>query len=549
MRRSNNWRLLLLSLFVFFILPASAQQLSKPKLVVTLVVDPLSPQWIDKYNQHFGEGGILKLLNQGYEFRNASTGQFLANRASSISTISTGAPASIHGIVGQSWYDRLKKDETFSTEDYQSADFVNFGQGGRHSPHHLLVTTLGDQIKLHTQGKVISISLEPEAAILGGAHRTDGTFWFDSQSGSWTSNSRFIPKLPDWVIDFNNQNHGDQILKKEWELITGPNYFSSAQPDSNPFEIGLYGDYTSFPYKLSRMKKNTTEGQYEILKHTPFGNEFLAEFAISAIENEDLGNDEHTDYLSLTFTSFNKIIKNYGSDSQEAADAIVRLDMEIQHILYVLKESLGKENFVVILTGTHGSSMNIDHASSQGLPAGKFRARNAIALLNSYLSAIYGENYWIESYIDQQFYLDHTIIDQNQIPISEIQEKSARFLTQFKGISNAYTANQLNMMSVYSSEGSCFLDAYHTKRSGDILINLQPGWIQDGDFVTDHLSTYAYDQKVPLVFYGVNIPVGFTNDPVYLKNISSTVCDICNLPLPSGNQGKSLLNYFTQTLD
>jgi len=84
MRRSNNWRLLLLSLFVFFILPASAQQLSKPKLVVTLVVDPLSPQWIDKYNQHFGEGGILKLLNQGYEFRNASTGQFLANRASSI---------------------------------------------------------------------------------------------------------------------------------------------------------------------------------------------------------------------------------------------------------------------------------------------------------------------------------------------------------------------------------------------------------------------------------------------------------------------------------
>ena len=136
-------------------------------------------------------------------------------------------------------------------------------------------------------------------------------------------------------------------MKKEWELISGSNYFSSAQPDSNPFEFGMYGNYTSFPYKLSRMKKNTTEGQYEVLKHTPYGNELVADFAKSAIENEELGADENTDYLCITFTAFNKIIKNYGSDSQEAADAIVRLDMDIQHILYVLNESFGKENIKI----------------------------------------------------------------------------------------------------------------------------------------------------------------------------------------------------------
>lgn len=535
--------------FILFVtvLPLNAQKLARPRLVVSIVVDPLSSEWIHKYKEHFSDGGFLKLLNEGIEFKNARTDQFLASRPSSLAMLSTGAPASVHGIVGFSWYNRLRRDETFCTEDYRSTDFVNFNQGTRHSSHHLLVTSIGDQIKQNTLGKVISASLEPDGAILGGAHRTDGTYWFDSRSGNWTSNTRFIQKLPDWVIDFNKNNRGDNLLNSEWKLITGPNSFESAQEDSNPYEIGMFGDNTSFPYKLSRMKRNSTEGQYEVLKHTPFGNTLLADFAIAAIQNENLGSDNETDYLNLTFTGFHKIVKHYGPDSQEAADAIVRLDLEIQHILYILEDNIGKENVIVVFTATHGSSWNVDRAMSLGLPAGKFRARNAIALLNSYLSAIYGENYWIESYIDQQFYLDHSLIDQNQIPISEIQEKSARFLTQFKGIANAYTAYQFNLMNVYAPEGSIFLDAYHVKRSGDILINLQPGWIQDGEFVSDHLSTYAYDQEIPLIFWGKELKQSVINENVSLKDIASTLCEICNLPYPSGNQGQSLLHYLTQS--
>lgn len=237
----------------------------------------------------------------------------------------------------------------------------------------------------------------------------------------------------------------------------------------------------------------------------------------------------------------------YGPDSQEAVDALVRLDLEIQHLLYVIEELIGKENVIVVFTATHGSGWNVDHALTQKLPAGKFRVRNAIALLNSYLSAIYGENYWIESYINQQIYLDQTLIDKNKIPIAEIQEQAARFLTQFQGVANAYTATQLNALQISETTESALIKAFHMKRSGDILLNLQPGWIQDGNFVTDHLSDYTYDQHIPLIFWGGGTEHGKSSSRVSLLNIAPTLSDLCSLPYPSGSTNPSITELILTT--
>lgn len=526
----------------------SAQEPGQPKLILTIAVDPLSPEWIKKNQSYFGSGGLNRLYEEGLVFNRASVNHSLANRSSSVATISSGAPPSTHGIVGTSWYDRLKRDEVYCTEDYQSTDFANFNSGTRHSSHRLLVTTVGDQIYQRTNGKVISASLEPDAAILGGGHQSDGTYWLDSQTGHWTSNSRFIPKLPQWVIGFNIQNLADQLMTENWDLLIGAPY-GSANPDNSPFEIGLLGDYTAFPYRLNRMKRNTTDGAYEVIRHTPAGNKLLTEFAIQAIEHEKLGQKEQTDWLFLTYSSFSKIISLYGPESQEAADAIVRLDMEIQNLLFVLEESLGKENVLVVFTATHGSSWNVNQAMNDKLPSGKFRVRNAIALLNSYLSAIYGENYWIESYINQQIYLDQTAIDKNKIPIIEIQEQAARFLIQFRGVANAYSSYQLNALQLDGQSDYPVLEGFHTKRSGDIIIQLQPGWVQDGDFVSDHLSPYAYDQQIPLIFWGYGISAQTESTPIYLKNIAPTLCDLCELTYPNGCRSESFYDYLRTNLE
>ena len=210
--------------------------------------------------------------------------------------------------------------------------------------------------------------------------------------------------------------------------------------------------------------------------------------------------------------------------------------------VYILEENVGRENVLLLFTASHGSSWNTDLANSRGLPSGRFRARNAIALLNSYLSAIYGENYWVESYLNQQIYLDQTLIDQNKIPIEDIQEKAARFMTQFQGISDAYTADRIHSAKIMNPSGSIYQNAYHSNRSGDILIALKPGWIQDGDFVSDHLSPYPYDQKIPLIIWGGNTHSKTIKEPVQLIDIAPTFSDLLGIPPPNSCIGHSFLN-------
>lgn len=525
----------------FLINPGYSQDYTPPKLIVTFMVDPLNPSWIEQMKDQMGSGGIKKLLDQGIVFTQAHTGQFLSNRSSSSASLATGAPPSIHGIVGMSWYDRLKKEEIYSTEDYLVRTNRDFGNRAKHSIKNLFVTSFGDQIKTYSEGKVISVCLEPDGAILGGGHQTDGVYWFDSYSGNWISNSKFISPIPQWVIDFNNSNQPDKYLKQEWDLLSGTSEYPNAEPDKSPFEIGLFGGGHTFPYKLKRLKKNSTEGEYEILRHTPFGNTLTADFAIAALSNERLGTDESTDYLNITFTACEKIISKYGYESQEASDAFLRLDQEIQHLIYVLEELVGRDNVIILFTASHGSSWNTDLAKSRGFPAGRFRARNSIALLNSYLSAIYGENFWIESYINQQIYLDQTLIDQNQISIEEIQEKAARFITQFQAVSDAYTADRLSAAKVINPNGSIYQNSFHSNRSGDILIVLKPGWIQDGDFVSDHLSPFPYDQNIPLIIWGGGFVSKRINDPVRLIDIAPTFSELSGVPPPNGSVGKSFV--------
>ena len=141
--------------------------------------------------------------------------------------------------------------------------------------------------------------------------------------------------------------------------------------------------------------------------------------------------DDSPDILLVSFSAISNLARKFGPESMEVMDAVVRLDSEIAKLLKTLEEKVGKENVLAFFTGTHGCSWNVDYARSIGLPAGRFRAMNAVALTNSYLSALYGENQWIENYRNQQVYLDQTLIDQNNLTLPDIQEKAARFLNQF----------------------------------------------------------------------------------------------------------------------
>ena len=513
-----------------------------PKLVLGIVADPMGHDWIDKYWEYLGPDGFKKLVNQGTVFEHADLKHFLAGTGPSHASISTGTTPDKHGIIADRWYDRLTKQETSSTKDYLAQTIGSNSRAGKHSLKQLLTPTFGDALKesVYTDSKVISIALKPEAAMLIAGHLADGCFWFDTSSGNWVSSSVYTDNLPNWVTSINNKSKPDEIISKDWDLYLPEANYINCNPDNQEFEFGFFSVYSEFPYKLKKLKRASINQDYEILLDMPAGNSLTAEMAISAFYNEKMGLDNDPDLLLVSFSAISGLINRFGPESREVMDAVIRLDTEIGRLLLAVEERIGKENFLVFLTSTHGSSWNVDYYRDMGLPAGRFRSLNAIALTNSYLSALYGENQWIENYMNQQVYLDQTLVDQNDLSLPEIEEKTSRFLNQFEGVASALPADRMINASISNHQGSIIQNSFYPSRSGDILIILKPGWIEDGEQVSDFQSPYPYDTRVPLIWWGMDIEPKKVQEEVGIQDIAATILQLLKISFPTSGSGKSL---------
>ncbi|NJO69780.1 MAG: hypothetical protein HC830_11305, partial [Bacteroidetes bacterium] len=247
--------------------------------------------------------------------------------------------------------------------------------------------------------------------------------------------------------------------------------------DDNPYEVGLMGRRT-FPYPLYELggTKNKDKFNYRLLKSTPFGNSLTADFAINTIVNEGLGKDDNTDLLMLSFSATESIGQNFGTSSIEVMDAFLKLDEDIAHFLTFIDTEIGKHNVLIFLTSDHGAAANAEYLVTTKIPVGYFSQTSSVSLLKSYLNAIYGKGEWVKHYHAQQIYLNRDLIDESKLSQSDVQHKTAQFLLQFTGVSNTVTASTLQ--NAYFSDGvfAKMQKGYNQKRSGDVIINLDPGW-------------------------------------------------------------------------
>ncbi len=547
-------RHLLITIYILFFgftvnNPANGQsQRSVPKLVLGIVADPMGHDWIDKYWEYLGPDGLKKLVEGGTSFEQTNLNHFLAGTGPSHASISTGTTPYQHGIIADSWYNRLEKGEISCTKDFLTHTIGSNSQAGKHSLKQLLTPTFGDALKgsVYPDSRVISIALKPEAAMIMGGHLADGCYWFDPSSGNWVTSSIYSESLPSWVNNMNNRSRPDELISEDWDLyLSEPNYVH-CNPDDQEYEFGFFNNFKVFPYKLKKLKRESLNQDYEIIMNIPAGNSLTTEMAISAFYNERLGLDNDPDLLLVSYSAISGLVNRFGPESREVMDAIIRLDTEISRLLLAIEERIGKKNLLVFFTGTHGSSWNIDYSRSQGLPAGRFRSLNAIALTNSYLSALYGENQWIENYMNQQVYLDQTLVDQKELFLPEIQEKTARFLNQFEGVASALPADKMINASILNAQGSIIQNSFYPSRSGDILIVLKPGWIEDGEQVSDYQSPYPYDTRVPLIWWGMNIPSQKIQNNTGIQDIAATIMQILKISYPTSGSGRSLLLHLIQ---
>ncbi|HEX7583872.1 MAG TPA: alkaline phosphatase family protein [Prolixibacteraceae bacterium] len=509
-----------------------------PRLVVVLSIDQMRTDYLSRYWNKFQSGGFKRLVNEGAVFSNAQLDLHIQKISTGTATLFAGVYPATHGIVSDSWYDRLKKKEINCIADDYFITVGSDSKEGERSAAKLLSPTIGDLIKINTRNKskVFSVAMNDVSAVLSAGHAADGAYWFDTQNGNMISSSYYVDIFPEWVRQFNENGYAKTYTQRDWSTLLPIKSYEESMADDYILEKGYYNKWNTFPYNLKKIKENA--GSYKFLKTTPFGNTIVKDFALDLIKSENLGTDEFPDFLSVTFTSMDYENNSFGPTSVEMEDTYLRLDQEIAAILDYTDKTFEKGNTLIVLTSTCSSDYPVDYMKEEfRMPVGTFSPESAVALLKSFLNITYGQGDWIEFVGDQQLYFNLDLLEKKNISLEAIQTKTANFITQFEGIKIALPSTSFEQGDYAKGQLAVIANSYNFKRSGDVLYQLEDGWQPVYKY---QRTIYNDNSNIPFIMYGNAVKHKQIRSKITGEDMVPTILEILHMPIPAHCSGNIL---------
>ena len=521
------------------------KQNERPKLVVGIVIDQMRWDYLHRFYDRFTDGGFKRLMNEGFSCDNTMLNYIPTVTAIGHSCIYTGSVPSIHGIAGNNFYKDGQK--VYCTDDASVESVGTDSDDGKMSPRNLLVTTVGDELKLATnfRSKVIGVSLKDRASILPAGHTADGAYWFDDKTGRFITSTYYKKELPEWVKAFNKQDLARKMLSQDWNTLYPIDTYAESTEDNNKFETPLVkGSKPVFPVKTSGMfaKKG-----YSAIRTTPYGNSLTLALAKAALKGEQLGQGSNTDFLAISFSSTDYVGHQFGTYAIELEDTYLRLDKDLADLFSTLDANVGKGNYMLFLTADHAAAHNFTFMQAHNIPAEGFIVPQKEKALNEYLQKTFptAQKALVKDILNYQVFFDKDYIRSAGLDFAAVKAAAIEFLEQDKQI--AYVADMEKLSNVTWPEiiRQCAINGYNRFRSGDIQLIMQPGNYEISSAShtggTTHGVWNPYDAHIPLLFMGWNIQAGHTMKPVHMTDIAPTVCALLHIQMPNGCIGSAIL--------
>lgn len=528
-----------LFLLLSFALITSTQAQQRPKLVVGIVVDQMKMEYLYRFSDDFSPNGFKRLMNNGYTFQNMHYNYMPTYTAPGHASIYTGTTPAIHGIVSNEWFSRTLGKEMYCTDD---ASVKTIGDGtkeeGAMSPKKLQSTTITDELRLATnfKAKVIGMSLKDRGAILPAGHFANWAFWY-SKTGAFISSTFYGEKLPDWVTEFNQEKRYMPYITKGWDLLKPAATYNESMADNNPYEGKLYNSAAPvFPYNLKDMYDKNDAG---VLRSTPYGNNLLADLAMKAIEKEELGKDDITDFLTVSFSSPDYVGHILGPRSMELQDTYLRLDQTIAEFLTYLDKTVGKDNYLLFLTADHAGAENTTYLKDNKYNVNNVDPKEIRMNLKKYSVDTFGEDL-ILNYSSFNLFFNKDVIKAKGLELAKVKQSFHDFLMTQEYVKRVYTEEEILAATGNDYYLNFIAKGYDATQNGDLIILDKPGYIEYGKTGTSHGTTYTYDTHVPLLFYGWHVKHGESFSKKAITQIAPTLSQMLKISFPNGTDANVL---------
>jgi predicted AlkP superfamily pyrophosphatase or phosphodiesterase len=519
---------------------SASTQIPRPKLVVGIVVDQMRWDYLYRFYDRYQSNGFKRLLNEGFSCENTQVDYIPTFTGPGHSCIYTGSVPAIHGIAGNDYIIQATGKPMYCAQDTSVQTVGSDSKAGQMSPRNLLVTTVTDELKLATnfRSKVIGIALKDRGGILPAGHTANAAYWFDDKTGNWITSTYYMKDLPQWAKDFNDEKLAETYLKLDWTSLYPVETYLQSTPDDSKYEGKFKGtDAPTLPVKTSAIYKKLGLG---LIRSTPYGSTLTIDMAVAAINGEQLGQHDQTDFLAMSLSSPDYIGHQFGINAVEIEDTYLRLDRDIANFLTFLDAKVGKGNYTVFFTADHGAAHNTAFLNDHDIPAGVWDEAATLKDLNKMLMDKYKADSLVLSLDNYQVNLNYRIIKYLHLDEEEVKVNCINYLQKLPNVQYAVDMTKVQSSSIPEPLRSRIINGYNAKNSGEIQIILNPAWFtghgsgDGGPTGTTHGTWNPYDNHIPLVFMGWGIQHGSAVRETHMTDIAPTIAALLHIQAPNG---------------
>lgn len=411
------------------------------------------------------EKAFKRLKEEGALFLEAHHAHIPTETGPGHAVILTGRFPGQTGIIGNEWWDRSARRDI-----YNVADSIH-GLG----PENLLAYTVGDALKAKDPlSKVVGVSLKDRSAILMAGKRADAAFWFDKKKGAFVTSS-YYGASPSWLDRFNSR-------------FIRPADAASPQADA-----------------------------------------LVRDLAVELLRRYDLGRDEHTDILAVSFSATDYTGHKWGYEGPEMRAQLLALDDLLADLMASAGRAAGVGGFDLVLTADHGVLPVPESENGKALKArrvGWTEMGKKIEGIFQGLAPAPGRRWLVGNHLPN-VYIDRNLAEEKKLDWLPLLRQAAAGLKKDADVAYVYVGGEFEPQGPFSD---VFRRSYLPGRSGDLLVLPAYGVLfSDSPSGTSHGTPYEYDTHVPLLFWGPDFKAGRHAEKARVADIAPTLAALLGL--------------------
>ncbi len=510
-----------------------------PRLLVMLVVDQMRFEYLDRYAK-FWTHGLKRLTTEAAVFDRGFYPYLNTVTCAGHATIATGAFPSTHGIIMNEWWHRTVARRMPCTDD-PDASSLPYGGGARdrvgHSGHRLRLPTLADRLRAASPGsRVVTLSMKPRSSVMLAGHGGTAVTWF-GDSNAWSTSSAFARQPLAEVDAFVAAHPVDRDRPVVWNRARNAKEYFGA--DESAFERPRPAWRTTFPHPLTGPPGTSASEFFNLWERSPYGDAYLGALTADLVRRFALGQREVVDFLGVSFSSLDYAGHDFGPNSHEVQDTLIRLDATLGQLFADLDQTVGRDRYLVALSADHGVADIPEARKARGEDAGRVVSAEVRKVAEAALVAAHGPGPHVA-------HVEYT----NVYLTDAAKARAEKNVTWLKPLLDGVSA-MAGVQRVFPSSG---LDrrrasrdpieraaalSYFPGESGEIVVVLKPNWIGSDTSTTTHGSMQPYDQHVPVILMGAPFTPGRYSTPASPADLAPTLAAVIKLALP-GVDGKAL---------